>query len=181
MNFDDFTETTKVSEVLQYLKSKGIDVPQRSLYGHSRQGKLRQTARGKFTRETVEEYCKVWLKVDMDGDEQDDTQALMDRKLKGEVKKIESQAARAEFEFEVLKKDYVSRDEFELAIVARAVAFMAHLNHTIQMGVPDWIDAVNGDQSRASDLVAIISEAIEQRMSDFAADVEFEVILEPNE
>jgi len=180
MNFDNFTETTKVSEVLEYLKSKGVDVPQRSLYGHARQGKLRQTGRGKFTRETLEEYCRVWLKIDLE-DTRTDTQELMSRKLVGEVKKIESQAARAEFEFEVLKKDYVSRDDFELAIVGRAVAFMAHLNHTIQSSVPDWIDAVDGDQARAPDLVAIISEAIEQRMGDFAADVEFEVILEPNE
>jgi hypothetical protein len=80
----------------------------------------------------------------------------------------------------VRRQKFIPRDDFELAVVARAVAFMAHLNHAVQANAPDWIDLVNGDQQRAAELVHAVSAVIETRMSDFSADAEFEVILEAN-
>jgi len=88
---------------------------------------------------------------------------------------------RERFDLQAKQGKFIPRAEFELALVARAVAFMAHLNHTVQQEVPDWIELVEGNQGRAAELVEAISRAIEQRMADFAVDAEFEVLLEANQ
>lgn len=167
--------------VLDYLKTEGWQISQSQFYAHCKERYLRPDKEGKYTLKAVEKYAKTWLKLAATGEKiNTEYDRKMERKLDAEIKAAEVRADREQFELETKRGRFIPRDEFELAIVGRAVAFMAHLNHTVQTNAAEWIEIVGGDQTRAPELVQAISRAIEQRMGDFAADAEFDVIMEAN-
>jgi hypothetical protein len=72
-------------------------------------------------------------------------------------------------------------DEHEAQVVARSVAFFAHLKHVFQMRTPDYIELVAGEQKQAPALVEALVQDLEQRMAAFSAAGEFEVDLDIEE
>lgn len=166
---------------LEYLQDEGWQISQSQFYAHCKQQLLRPGTDGKYTSKAADKYAKMYLRSRETGQKVNEKlDRMQEEKLENDLKTSRLKIEEAEFSLGIRKGKFIPRDEVELMIVGRAVAFMAHLNHSIQSGVPDWIDIVGGDQARAPELVAAISEAIEQRMGDFAADVEFDVILEAN-
>lgn len=167
--------------VFEHLKAEGWQISQSQFYAHCKERYLRPDKEGKYTLKAVEKYAKNWLKLAATGEKANsEYDRKMERKLDAELKSAEIRAEKDLFELETKRGRFIPRDEFELAIVGRAVAFMAHLNHTVQTNAAEWIDIVGGDQARAPELVQAISRDIEQRMGDFAADAEFDVIMEAN-
>jgi hypothetical protein len=180
---DDEAISFKSQEsVLEYLKNAGWKVSKSNLNRHCKEKLLRPSEDGTYSQRAVERYAKTWLKQIATGQKVNERlDRLQEERLEKELKAANLKLDREQFELDVRRGRFIPRDDVEMMIVGRAVAFMAHLNHMVQSGVPDWIDLVGGDQGRAPELVSAISEAIEQRMGDFAADVEFDVILEANE
>lgn len=168
--------------VFRYLKEQGEWAVSRSqFYAHCNDRLLRPDKDGQFTLAAVNKYAKQHLKDAETGRKSSDRlDKLHEEKVEIELRQAKIKLEKDQHDLDTRKGKYVSRDDFELAIVSRAVAFMAHLNHAVQSSVPDWIDLVGGDQRRAAELVHAISEVVGQRMGDFAADAEFEVIFEVN-
>jgi len=168
-------------EVLEHLLADGWQIGQSQFYAHCRQMLLRPEKDGHYSLKAVEKYAAINLRRTETGQKVNDRlDRMQEERMEVELATAKVKLTQQEHDLGIKQSKFIPRDDFELAIVGRAVAFMAHLNHTIQSSVPDWIDIVSGDQARAADLVAAISEAVEQRMGDFAADVEFDVILEAN-
>lgn len=168
-------------EAYEYLVGAGWKIGQSQFYKHCSQNYLRPSEDGTYAQKTVDKYAKTWLKQVATGQKVNERlDKMQEEKLEADLRASKFKMEEAEFNLGIRKNKFIPRDDFELAIVGRAVAFMAHLNHTVQSEAADWIDIVGGDQSRAPELVQAISRAIEQRMGDFAIDAEFEVILEGN-
>lgn len=168
--------------VLEYLKNAGWKVSKSNLNRHCKEKLLRPSEDGTYSQRAVDRYAKTWLKQIATGQKVNERlDRLQEERLEKELKAANLKLDREQFELDIRRGRFIPRDEVEVMIVGRAVAFMAHLNHMVQSGAPDWIDLVEGNQGRSPELVAAICEAIEQRMGDFAADVEFDVILEANE
>lgn len=168
--------------VFRYLEEQGEWTISRSqFYDHCDDRLLRPGKNGNFTMEAVKKYAKLNLKNAATGRKSSEYLDLIrEEKMSIELSQAKVKLEKDQHELDTKKGKYVSRDEFELAIVSRAVAFMAHLNHAIQANVPDWIELVDGDQLRAAELVHAVAEVVEHRMSDFAVDAEFDVIFEAN-
>ena len=169
-------------KVWEYLVAGGWKISKTQFYQHCKDGLLRPTKKtGKYTLKAVEKYAKLHVPRAESGQKANEKlDAMQERKLEVELEREEVRLEKDRHELAARQGKYVRREEFELAIVGRAVAFMAHLNHTIQQEVGNWIDIAGGDQTRAPELVDAISRAVEQRMGDFAVDAEFDVILEGN-
>ena len=178
---DDTSFKTKKA-VFEHLDAAGKwQISRSQFYAHAKQGLLRPDKDGRFQLKAVEKYARTWLKEMATGQKANEKlDKMQERKLEAETLSAEIRHERERFEFESKRGKFIPREQFELAIVGRAVAFLAHLNHTVQTNAADWIDIVGGDQSRAPELVQAISREIEQRMGDFAADAEIDVILEAN-
>lgn len=166
--------------VHRWLEENGWQISKSQFYDHCKDGLLRPAkADCKYRLKAVKKYAAIHVKKAETGQKENVREEKMrEQKLEFALQREEVGLERERFELSAKQGKYIARSEFELAVVARAVAFMAHLNHTIQAGVPDWIDLAGGDQSRAPELVEAISRAVEQRMGDFAADAQFDVILE---
>jgi hypothetical protein len=168
-------------KVYEYLKEEGWQIGRSQFYEHIKQKKLRPR-KGVFSLTAVERYAKRHLKHSETGQKVNDKlDRMQEEKAELELKRARVNFERDEYELNVKRGRYITREEHELAIVGRAVAFMAHLNHSVQSRAGDWIELVGGDQGRAAELVAAIVAELELRMGDFAADVEIDVILEGNE
>ncbi len=167
--------------VYEYLKEEGWQIGRSQFYEHIKQKKLRPR-KGVFALAAVERYAKRWLKHSETGQKVNEKlDQMQEETAELALKRARVNFERDEYELNVKKGRYITREEHELAIVGRAVAFMAHLNHSVQTRVADWIELVGGNQGLAPDLVAAIVAEIELRMGDFAADVEIDVIMEGNE
>ncbi len=169
-------------DVWRFLRADGWNIGRSRFYDHCREGRLRpDPATGKYKLSAIERYAKMHVRLEATGTKVNEKlDQMQEEKLETELAREKVRLEKEIHDLKVRQKKFVPAAEFELAIVARAVAFMAHLNHAVQSSVPDWIDLVAGDQARAAELVQAVSGVIEQRMGDFAADAEFDVFLEAN-
>ena len=87
---------------------------------------------------------------------------------------------REERELAAMKGLYIKRSEVELVVIARAVAMLSHLKAMTQTEAPGWIDTVDGSQDRQRELIEAVWENIEETVSVFAKDIEFEVVFKKN-
>ena len=177
---EDFFETKL--DAWRFLRADGWNISRSRFYDHCRDGLLRpDPATGQYKLSAVERYAKLHVRLEATGAKVNEKlDKMQEEKLETELAREKVRLEREIHDLKIKQKKFVPAAEFELAIVARAVAFMAHLNHAVQSNVPDWIDLVEGDQNRSAELVQAVSGVIEQRMSDFAAEAEFEIFLEAN-
>lgn len=166
--------------VYRWLIDNGREISETQFYDHCKEGLLRKKRGEKFfTLAAVKKYSKLHTKLAATGEKEQDHRD----KMQDELRQIELETARLkmkEKEHSLLVKQgkVVPIDEYETAIVGRQVAIMAQLNHMAQKNVAAWIELVDGDLNKAPALLEAILEEIAQRMSDFAVDIEFDIILE---
>ena len=169
--------------VHRWLLDNGWTIGKSQFYDHCKEGLLRPAKKdGKYHLAAVKKYAALHVVVTETGKKETEWESkIREEKLEVALRREQVGLERERFDLQAKQGKLIPRSEFELALVARAVAFMAHLNHTVQQEVPDWIELVEGNQGRAAELVEAISRAIEQRMADFAVDAEFEILLEANQ
>jgi hypothetical protein len=166
--------------VHRWLEDNGWKISKTQFYDHCKESRLLPSKEdGKYRLKAVEKYARLHVSMAETGKKVNEAlEAKQEKKLDIELAREEVRLEREKHDLATRQGKYINRDDHELAIVGRVVAFMAHLNHSIQQSAPDWVDLVDGDQSKVDHLVAAISQSVEQRMGDFAADIEIDVILE---
>lgn len=138
--------------------------------------------KGKYKLSSVKKYASLHVKnMETGNKESDENQRVRDKKLRVSLAREKVLLEKEELDLKKKQGKTLDIEDFERGIVARAIAFMAHLNHSVQTSVPDWVELVDGNQDKAPDLVEAITKTIEQRLGDFAKNAEFEVIMETNE
>lgn len=165
----------------EYLRDEGWQIGRAQFYEHCREGRLPRQPDGTYLRRDVDRYAKHHCRRVETGERVNDTLSRMaEEKAKVELEREKVRLARENHDLSVRRGEFVAREEVELMIVGRAVAMMSHLKAMIRMRVPDWIDLVGGDQERARELIDAAQRGVEEHLSVFARDVEFEVLLEKN-
>jgi hypothetical protein len=164
----------------EYLRDSGWQIGRSQFYEHCKQGRLARK-KGRYLRADVDRYAAIHCKLEATGEKVNETLSRMaEEKAATELAREKIRLERETHDLAVKRHDYVPRDEVELMIVGRAVAMLAHLKAMVQMTAPDWIELVGGDQARARELIDTVWTGIEDHLSLFARDIEFEVIFEKN-
>jgi len=165
-------------EVLAYLQRKGYKVAKSALSNHVRARLLRKKTDG-FHRRDVDRYAELQLKQTASGLDAAETRTadLQERKLKAEIKKLEEQAKKAVLEREVMEGKLIARDEVELELAGRAVALEAGFDHLVYSRAAEMVDLVGGDQAKADRLIAVLLEAKNEWLNQYAGTEEFVVEL----
>lgn len=174
------TEFKSAAAVYRWLLENGRQISESQFYDHVKEGLLRKKRGTKvFTLAAVKRYAKLNTKDAGTGEKEKDVfDKMAEEKAGTQLSLLKVKLAEKEHWLKVKAGKVISREDFEAAVVGRAVAFMAQLSHMVHTKVPDWIDLVGGDQAKAPAMMEAMTEQIAQRMSAFSADVEFEVILE---
>lgn len=163
-----------------YLRDNGWLIGRTKFYEDCREGRLPREKNGKYTRANVEAYAATYCRRVDTGlrvGEEKGTVADQREAVRLEREKVRLQKERRELE--LIEGKSIPRAEVELMVVGRAVAMLSHLKAMTQMRASDWIHIVDGDQSRAAELIAEIQDGIEEYLATFARDVEFKVMLAP--
>lgn len=164
----------------EYLRDSGWQIGRSQFYEHCKQGRLPRKD-GRYLRSDVDRYAENHCKLESTGEKVNETLSRMaEEKMSTELQREKVRLDREIHDLAVKQGAVVKRDDVELMIVGRAVAMLAHLKAMVQMKAGDWIAVVDGDQSRARELIDIVQTGIEEHIAVFARDIEFEVIFEKN-
>jgi hypothetical protein len=186
-NLKEYEDTTTLSDVFNYLEKLGFTIPNRTFYGHAKAGKLRSNTDGVYTKRMVEEYINLWIKqrywpADHSGTdmiEEDEEGALVRRKLKAEVLKLESAGAKAAYELDILQGKYIPKDEVYRELAGRAVILASGYNHMVYTRAAAWIDAVGGNQAHIDTLIAMVLEDQDVLLNSYANGAESLIEITP--
>ncbi len=167
-------------DVWRWLSENGYDIGRSAFYEHCKIGYLRpDSVSGFYPLKKVLRYARDHVRLAATG-EKETTRIgrLAEKKAEVDFEQSQIKLEKEKLDLASRQGKYVKREDVELDLVGRAVAFAAGLRHQVQVSTPDWIDLVKGDQGMASELVAAMTESFEQRLSDFSRPMEFDVILE---
>ena len=164
----------------QYLRDNGYQISQKMFYLHCNQGKLDRRTDKKYNRADVNRYATAFCKLTPEGKKLQPVSTTAEQKAEVDLKRAKVRLQKEQRELELLEGRSIPRAEVELMIVGRAVAFLSHLRAMVQMHTSDWLHIGEGNQSRAVEVIAAIQESIEEHVSTFARDVEFKVMLAPD-
>lgn len=168
-------------EAWNYLKDSGWQIGRSQFYTHCSEGRLLRERDGSYRRDRVDKYAELHCRRIETGERVNDTLSRMaEEKARTELDREKVRLEKEQHDMAIRKGEYVPRDEVELMIVGRAVAMLAHLKAMVQMRAGDLIELVEGKQDRAQELIAVLGLHVEETLSVFARDVEFEVIFEKN-
>ena len=150
------------------------------MYDAVRKGHLARNPDGSVERAAVDAYAATYCKRRSAGRKSAESATVAEEReaVRLEREKVRLQKERRELE--LIEGKAIPRGEVELMVVGRAVAFLSHLRAMTQMRAGDWIHIVNGDHSRAPELIAEVWDNIEEHIATFARDVEFKVTIMPD-
>ena len=166
--------------VLRHLQDTGWQIGRSQFYKHCDEGRLVREQNGTYTLAAVDTYAAAYCRRIETGKRLPEHTATLAEQR--EVVRLARERVKLKMEEHELAERsgaLVARDEVEMMIVGRAVAMLAHLKAMVQMQAAEWIDLAEGNQARGRELIDTIWEAIEEHLSLFAKDIEFEVIFEP--
>ena len=168
-----------VAAAWDYLEKGGWIAGRSRMYEAVRKGHLARNPDGSVDRAAVDAYAATYCRRVDTGRKGAESVTVAEER---EVVRLEREKVRLkkeQRELELIEGKAIPRNEVELMIVGRAVAFLSHLRAMTQMRAGDWIHIVNGDHSRAPELIAAVQDNIEEHIATFARDVEFKVMLLP--
>jgi len=171
---------TKVkADVLAHLLADGWQVKKQTFYNHCTAGKLMVNRGGVYTKGAVKKYAEKNLIHSSVGVSADQAAInLAAQKTQKEIRRIDIATKRDEFKFEVERKLYVLKSDVAAELAARAVVLDNGLEYMFQSSLAEMIALVQGDQSRATDLLEYLLEKKDRQMNEFASMGDFLVELE---
>lgn len=170
-----------VAAAWDHLEKSGWIAGRSRMYDAVRKGHLARNPDGSVDRAAVDAYAATYCKRRSTGRKSAESATVAEEReaVRLEREKVRLQKERRELE--LIEGKAIPRNEVELMIVGRAVAFLSHLRAMTQMRAGDWIHIVNGDHARAPELIAEVWDNIEEHIATFARDVEFKVMLMPGD
>ena len=167
-----------LKQVHAWLVEQGWRISKSGIYKHKNEGKITpDLPGGKFSARRVRKYAKDWLKrADTGKRPQAELEEAMRRKAISDARRSEAAARKLEMEIAVLEGKYIPRDDFYAELTARALALESGLKAMVQSRVLSWIDMVGGDETKAAELAAAVSDDINRLMGEFATLDKFVVI-----
>jgi len=164
--------------VLKHLQTTGWQVGRSAFYQHCDEGKLERDPDGSYSPAAVDRYASTFCRRLATGKRLSAGIAEQREAIRLEREKV--RLKKEQRELELIEGKSIPAGEVERMIVGRAVAMLAHLRAMTQTRAGDWIHIVNGDHSRAPELIAEVWDNIEEHLATFARDVEFTVKFLPD-
>lgn len=160
-----------------YLKAQGFKVSQASVYNHVKEGKLKPTAKGNFTRKAVDQYAANHI-AEVDTGSTPVEWNLSQKKVLVEIALKEERRKREKFRREAEEGRYIPREDFARELAARAVVLENELTYAIQAHASEMISCVHGDPSEVAALIALWMDLKNDIMNRFSSTKEFQVLEE---
>ena len=168
-------ELANVQAVLDYVAEAGRKVAKSKLYADVNDGRLRRQTDGSFQIKHVEKYLKSLPVAGNNEAFVDEVEKFQLRIDKAKLRRLEADAAAAEFSLEKQKGLYARRDEVMVELAGRAVALREGLKSAFESAMPELVEAVGGDALKVPALRTVLERIVDTSMGEYAKPLLFEV------
>ena len=170
-------------EAVQWLRDQGYKVGKSKLYNDAASGKLKVCNDGSIRVSDLEDYvARQGMEPLRESTEPDEAaEDLQREKIKEELRKLQLQNERQEFERARLEGKYIPRENLELELASRAGVLDSGLRTDIKTHARDWVHLVGGQADRVPDLVEAMLDVLDRRLNEYARMDKFEVLFEESE
>lgn len=163
-------------EALTYLQEEcGRKVGQTKLFADIKAGRLRRQPDGSFKRRDLDRYAASLPTAGTPDKLATDAARRQKEREEQEIRRIRAAADREEFNLQVKRGQYISREAVYQELAARAVALSAGLKTEFEAQALDVIALVEGNPKKSGPFVERIDQIIDAAMSEYARPVEIEV------
>jgi len=100
--------------------------------------------------------------------EMEEEMSIAARKDLATARKTEAQAAKSEYELEILKGKYIAREELIRELISRALVLDLGLRHRLKDCMADIIDIVGGSHDNMSQVMEEVNRHLDEQMNIFA-------------
>ena len=158
--------------VVDHLSGRGWKIAKSAAYNHSKEGKLRPRADGKYYLKDIEKYARAFLRR-MDQSAAGCFDDLQEKKLQAETDKLVAQAEHWQIRARAAAGQYVPRDLFEVELAKRAAVLKNDIEYFIRAQALGIIHLVGGSAERAPDLIEWMLDRAEEWLDRYAEEREF--------
>lgn len=163
-------------EALDYLKEDcGRKVGQTKLFADIKAGRLKRQPDGSFKRRDLDRYAASLPTAGTPDKLATDAARRQREREEQELRRIRAAADRDEFDLQVKRGRYISREAVYQELAARAVALSASLKTEFEAQALDVIALAEGNPKKSGPFVERIDQIIDEAMSEYAKPVEIEV------
>ena len=170
------------AEALKELKSQGYKIGKSKFYKDCSDGICKIEPDGQITESSLKRYTKH-PRANLKRLDKITEEETGKEKTKAEIEKLHEQIAKLRLEREVMEAKYISREDFELEVASRCVAFKTGIEYMIESQSADWILSVFGqyDSERTRLLREAVLGGFEEQFNQFARMDRFEIEFQKTE
>lgn len=164
------------SAVLAYVEEAGRKLKKTKLYDDIGLGRLKKQPDGTFKLRDVDRYAATLPTLGTSDKVAADAAQRQKKREEAEIRRIENAAAKEEFQLNILKGRYVTREAVYLELAGRAVTLASGLKTAFESSVLDLISLVEGSPKKAQNLIQALEEKLDAALNEYAQVEEFEVL-----
>ena len=159
-----------IMDVLQYLQSEGWKISKSKLYED--ENKIDKQKDGNILKKDADKYAAMFLRK-LDGSDYEIDPAS---KIKEETRLTKERADKVAFENEIMRGDYVLREEVEQQLAARAAYLKNSIEGFFHSLSPRIAELVNGDQDKIPELTEFCLREVEDFFHHYSKPLVFEAV-----
>jgi len=167
-------------EAVQWLQDQGYKVKKSKVYNDARAGRLHICNDGSVRISDLRDYVqRQGLEPLREATEPDEaSEDLQRQKIREELRKLQLQNEREEFNRQKELGKYIPRENLELELASRAGVLDSGLRTDIKTHARDWVHLVGGRADLVPDFVEAILDVLDRRLNEYARMDRFEVLFE---
>jgi hypothetical protein len=173
-HFDGGQTLPNLLAVVDYLNGRGWKIKKSAAYQHHKEGKIRPQKNGAYRIADVEKYAATFLKR-LDGARAALLDTIQQEKARAEMDKLKAQAEHWQIRTAIARGLYVEKDAFERDLARRAAVFRADIENFIRAQAAGIISLVDGDATKAPDLIEHMLDQAEGWLDRYSGEQEFTV------
>jgi len=170
-------------EAVEWLRDQGYKVGKSKLYNDAKAGRLKVCNDGSIRVSDLEDYvARQGLEpLEQATEPEEGAEDLQREKLKEQLRQLQLDNEKREFERQRLEGKYIPRQDLELELASRAGVLDTGLRSDIKTHARDWVHMVGGRAERVPDLVEAMLDVLDRRLNEYARMDRFEVIFSEEE
>ncbi len=156
-----------LNQAAAWLREQGWKISDSTIYNHHTRNLINPRADGLYHEADLLRYAQNTLKR-KDGAGSEKLEALQERKALAEIERAEVQAAKMRLQQEILEGKYITKEQHEREMAARARLLKADMQNFNRLYVEDLIHLVGGDPAQAPEALAFVERHTERWLNRYA-------------
>ncbi len=164
--FSEETKFPNLNAVAAFLKDDGYKIGKSKLYIDRDKGLIRTEPDGSVLHSQAIAYITK-AGLTRISDKNGNAEELHAKKCRSEIRKIDAQAEKVEYEMAKDMRKYILKKDVEMETAVKIAAFEAGVKHLVRTHAIDWISATGGNPKKVNILMELFSAEFNELLDAF--------------